>query len=224
MTMSKTFLSIGAGPGIGLATARRFAREGYKIVLAARNAERLLASAASLQTAGFAVETRTVDAGNPAAVAALVASIGPELHVLHYNAGVLHYDAQARLQTRTIDDESISSLVSDVQIDLTGALAAVKAALPALRAHAGGTVLLTGGGLGVQPQGNFFTLSVGKAGIRAAGLALFEPLRKEGIHVATVTVSRLVSPDSPQTEEIAEAFWTLHAQPEGEWTFETIYG
>jgi NAD(P)-dependent dehydrogenase (short-subunit alcohol dehydrogenase family) len=36
--MSKTFLSIASGPGIGLATARRFGREGYRVVLAARNA------------------------------------------------------------------------------------------------------------------------------------------------------------------------------------------
>jgi len=35
--MSKTFLSIASGPGIGLATARRFGREGYRVVLAARN-------------------------------------------------------------------------------------------------------------------------------------------------------------------------------------------
>jgi NAD(P)-dependent dehydrogenase (short-subunit alcohol dehydrogenase family) len=34
--MSKTFLSIASGPGIGLATARRFGREGYRVVLAAR--------------------------------------------------------------------------------------------------------------------------------------------------------------------------------------------
>jgi NAD(P)-dependent dehydrogenase (short-subunit alcohol dehydrogenase family) len=44
--MSKTFLSISSGPGIGLATARRFGREGYRVVLAARNIARLQADAA----------------------------------------------------------------------------------------------------------------------------------------------------------------------------------
>ena len=39
--MSKTFLSIASGPGIGLATARRFGREGYCVVLAGRNIARL---------------------------------------------------------------------------------------------------------------------------------------------------------------------------------------
>ena len=33
----KTFLSIGAGPGIGLATADRFSTEGFNTVLSSRN-------------------------------------------------------------------------------------------------------------------------------------------------------------------------------------------
>ena len=43
--MSKTFLSIASGPGIALATAGRFGREGYRVVLAARNIARLQADA-----------------------------------------------------------------------------------------------------------------------------------------------------------------------------------
>jgi NAD(P)-dependent dehydrogenase (short-subunit alcohol dehydrogenase family) len=34
----KTYLCIGAGSGISLATAKRFAREGYRIVLVSRSA------------------------------------------------------------------------------------------------------------------------------------------------------------------------------------------
>ena len=34
----KTFLSIGSGPGMGMATAERFAKEGFQIVLSARDA------------------------------------------------------------------------------------------------------------------------------------------------------------------------------------------
>jgi len=36
----KTFLGIGTGAGIGFATAERFAREGFRVVLSARNLER----------------------------------------------------------------------------------------------------------------------------------------------------------------------------------------
>lgn len=222
--MTNTFLSIGSGPGIGLATARRFAREGYRIVLSARNATRLRESAAMLEALGAEVDARTVDATDPVAVARLVADVGPSLQVLHYNTGVLHYDEDAKLLTRTIDDESPESLQSDMQINIGSGLAAIKAALPALRGHIPGTssILLTGGGLGVNPSGSFLALSVGKAAIRATAQALFEPLKDEGIHVATVTVSRLVSPDSEPANAIAEEFWRLHAQPRAAWTLETI--
>lgn len=221
--MSKTFLSIGAGPGIGLATAARFAREGYRIVLSARNANRLNASAQTLRASGAEVDVRTVDVTDAAAVEALVKGIGVDLHVLHYNAGVLHYDSHATLLARTIDDESTASLLADTQINIGSALVAIKAAMPALEARQSGSVLLTGGGLGVQPSGSFLTLSVGKAAIRAMALALFDPLKNQGIHVGTVTVSRLVSPDSAHAGDIANAFWSLHAQPKGEWTVETVY-
>ena len=62
--MSKIFLSIGAGPGIGLATAQRFARDGFEIVLAARNSKRLQGLAAKVEAAGGRVQTRSVDATN----------------------------------------------------------------------------------------------------------------------------------------------------------------
>jgi hypothetical protein len=53
--------------------------------------------------------------------------------------------------------------------------------------------------------------------------ALFEPLKSRGIHIATVTVSRLVEPDSPQAADIAEAFWTPQAEARSAWTLETTY-
>lgn len=221
--MSKTFLGIGAGPGIGLATAQRFAREGFRIRLAARNLGRLHETANLLQAMGASVEVHQIDARDASAVASLVSQVGDGLQVLHYNAGVLHYGEDGALLTKTLEDESTESLVSDLQINVSSALSAIKAALPAFTAQRTGTVLLTGGGLGVQPSANFLTLSVGKAGIRAVAQALFEPLKQRGIHVGTVTVARLVSPQSIEAAEIAEAFWTLYAQPQEGWTNEITY-
>jgi short-subunit dehydrogenase len=221
--MTKTLLTIGAGPGIGFATARRFAEQGFHVVLAARNVARLQTFAEKLKSEGLSAAAQQIDASDPHAVARLVQRVGQDLQVLHYNAGILHYDAQGTLQARDIEAESVGSLISDTQINVVSALAAIQAALPALSHQPGATVLLTGGGLGVYPSGDFLTLSVGKAAVRAAALALFGPLKQRGVHIATVTVSRLVSPDSPQSAQIAEAFWNLHAQRPGEWTVETVY-
>lgn len=221
--MSKTFLSIASGPGIGLATARRFGREGYRVVLAARNVERLQSDAAKLREEGIEATTVQVDATDARSVARVVKSIGPDLEVLHYNAGVLHYDASGALKTRSLADETVESLVSDTNVNVSSALAAVHAAVPTMTTQGRGTVLLTGGGLGVQPSADFLTLSVGKAGARAIVLALFPALKERGIHVATVTVAKLVGANSREADEVAESFWELHSQRPAEWRAEVVY-
>lgn len=221
--MAKTFLSIASGPGIGLATARRFGYEGYRVVLSARNAARLQSDAAGLREEGIEATTVQVDASDAHAVAQLVTSIGPELEVLHYNGGILHYDAAGALKTRSISDETVDTLESDIKVNLSSALAAVHAAVPVMAAQKRGTILLTGGGLGVQPSADFLTLSVGKAGVRALALALFPTLKERGIHLATVTVARLVGPGSREASDVAEAFWDLHAQKPADWRLETVY-
>jgi short-subunit dehydrogenase len=152
-----------------------------------------------------------------------VRSIGPDLAVLHYNAGVLHYDAEGRLQPRTLDDESVESLSADMTVNVTSALAAVREARALMAPRGAGTILLTGGGLGVEPSPAFLTLSVGKSALRAAAKSLFEPLRAQGVHIATVTVSTLVGPGSPQAEQVADTFWRLHDQAKDRWTWEAVY-
>ncbi|HEY1394860.1 SDR family NAD(P)-dependent oxidoreductase [Roseateles sp.] len=219
--MTKTLLTIAAGPGMSLSTARRFAADGYRVVLAARDPQALRERLAATGPVDF--EFDTVDASNPQDVAALVARHAGQLTALHYNAGVLHYDAGGSLQARRLQDETVSSLISDLHANVTGALAAIGPAAEAIEKNGGGSILLTGGGFGIEPTPDFLSLSVGKAALRAAAKALFEPMKARGVHIAMVSVSTLVSPDSRQAEDVARAFWHLHAQPREAWTWETVY-
>lgn len=221
--MSRTFLTVASGPGIGLATARRFGREGYNVVLAARNLARVKSDAARLREEGIETSAVQVDAIDAQAVASLVSSFGYDLDVLHYNAGILHYDAAGELQPRTLVDETIGSLVSDTKVNISSALAAIHAAVPIMTARHRGTVLLTSGGFGVAPTADFLTLSIGKAAVRAMARALFPAMKQQGVHIATVTVARIVHPGSSQADEVAEAFWALHTQAPDDWRAETVY-
>jgi short-subunit dehydrogenase len=214
----KTFLSIGAGPGMGLATAERFAREGYRVVLGARSAEKTRSLAKRLEQAGLAVDTATVDAGDPSSVATVISDVEQRygaIDVLHYNA--------ASLRNATVQDQPAATFNTDLAVNIGGALAAIQAVLPGMAARATGDILLTGGGFALTPSPDYLSISIGKAGIRALALGLFDSLRERGVHVSTVTVAGFVSPGSTDAEQVGEAFWRLHAQPKEAWTVEEVY-
>jgi short-subunit dehydrogenase len=215
----KTFLSIGAGPGMGFATAERFAKEGFQIVLAARNAVKTQQLADKLKSKGYKAEVRTVDSSDPEGVAKLVAEVEKQ----HGSIDVLHYNA-ASMRKATLAEQPRNTFVSDLAVNISGALVAAQAAAPKMEERKSGTILLTGGGFALAPSPDYLSLSIGKAGIRALAHGLFEPFRAKGIHVATVTVAALVSPESKEAESVAEHFWHLYSQPKDAWIAEAHYG
>ena len=214
----KTFLSIGSGPGIGFATAERFAKEGFQIVLASRNIESVQALVSKLTHQGFNAEARSVDASDPAKVAALVDEVASKIggiDVLHYNA--------ASMRHATISNQTSDTFVSDLAINIGGALSAVQAVASRMATAKTGTILLTGGGFALNPSPDYLSLSIGKAGIRALTLGTFESLKAQGIHIASVVVSTMVKPGSKEAQEIADEFWKLHSQAADSWTAELPY-
>src|SRR5580692_2014464 len=58
-------LLVGAGPGLGMAVARRFAQGGYRVTLAARSTDSLGELADSLADTGAQVGTLSADASDP---------------------------------------------------------------------------------------------------------------------------------------------------------------
>lgn len=212
-----TLLIIGAGPGIGQATARRFGREGWRVVLAARNEGKLRELASDLADRGVDASVATVDAGDPAAVAELIEEVAASdggLDTVHYNAAVLR-----SAPFFDITDEEIAEALA---VNIGGALAAIRAARRVFGGR-GGTVLLTGGGLALHPSADAVTLGLGKAGIRHMAEALHASLANIGIHLATVTVNVAVDPGSAKADGVADRFWSLQTQEPAAWTWEGSY-
>ncbi len=214
----KIFLSIGAGPGMGLATAERFAKEGFEVILSARNSDKTQTLANQLKAKGFKAEVRTVDTSQPAQVAALISDVEQQfggIDVLHYNA--------AAMRQATLAEQPAETFNTDLAVNVGGALAAVQAVERGMANRGSGTVLLTGGGFAMQPHPEYLSLSIGKAGIRALAQGLFESFKEKGVHVATVTVAGFVDAGSKEADAVAEHFWQLHDQPKPAWTVEHVY-
>ena len=122
----------GASSGIGAACARLAAREGARLVLAARRTERLEALAAEL---GGALPV-TTDMRDPdqvrGLVEAAVAAFG-RVDVLINNAGQgLHVP---------VEEVRLDDLQAVVELDLYGPLLAMQAVVPLMRAQGGGSIV-----------------------------------------------------------------------------------
>ena len=213
----KTFLSIGSGPGNGYATAARFAREGFQIVLSNRNPAVAQELADRLKAEGHPAHVRTVDASDPESVAGLIADV----QKLFGSIDVLHYNA-ASMRKATLAEQPRDSFDEDLAVNIGGALVATQAVARQMSERRSGTILLTGGAYSLAPNPEYISLSIGKAGIRALTLGMFKSLKEKGIHIATVTIDGTVT-DSREAAAVAEHFWQLHSQPTDKWTAEVRY-
>ncbi|GGQ12154.1 NADP-dependent 3-hydroxy acid dehydrogenase YdfG [Actinomadura coerulea] len=134
--MRKTAIVTGASSGIGAATARRLAAEGFNVVLAARRRDRLDALAAeiaeSVPGAGR-VAAFTLDVTSQESVDGLAAAVGA-CHVLVNNAGgALGLDSVA---TADLDDWR-----SMYESNVIGLVRVTKAILPKLVESGAGHVV-----------------------------------------------------------------------------------
>lgn len=209
--MSGAVLIVGAGPGIGLAAAERFGREGWTVVLGARNPRALDAMVARLVGQGLDAHGLIVDATDAAAVQSAVRNadrLTGGLTTVLYNAAVVR---QQDLFSMT--DAEVSA---DVAVNITGGLNTIRAA-ESVFAERGGTILVTGGGLALSPHAGWASLGLGKAALRNLVEGLAPDLDQRGIRIAIATVATLVAPDSAEATGVAETLWALASDPSTGW-------
>jgi NADP-dependent 3-hydroxy acid dehydrogenase YdfG len=132
MTTQPTAVITGASSGIGAATARALAREGYAVTCAARRTDRIEALAAEI--GGRAV---VCDVTDRESVAALAEAIGPTLDVLVNNAG----GALGLDPVESADPEQWRTMYD---VNVLGLLHVTQALLPALRAGGDGLIVNVG--------------------------------------------------------------------------------
>lgn len=98
MTERQIAFVTGAAQGIGLATAGRLARDGFRVVAMDRTGDRLAASVAGLVASGLDVVAATVDVCDTAAVAAVL-DAEPRVDVMVCAAGIYNDATLMELST-----------------------------------------------------------------------------------------------------------------------------
>lgn len=136
----KAVLITGAASGIGLAAARLFAAEGAKVVLADRDLDGASAGAAAIVRSGGEASACFVDVGDFAACEAMVAhalTTFGALHIAFNNAGIPSEIGEA------FEDVAIADWDKLIATNLSGMFYAMKAEVPALKAHGGTAIVNT---------------------------------------------------------------------------------
>jgi NADP-dependent 3-hydroxy acid dehydrogenase YdfG len=175
----------GASSGIGAATARRLANDGFEVIAAARRRDRLDALAAS--TSG--ITPVTLDVTSSESVAALAASVD-DVAVLVNNAG-------GAIGVEPIERADPADWQRMFETNVLGVLRVTQALLPALERGDGGHVVVTGSTAGRT----VYEGGAGYTGAKHAAAALVETLRLE-LNGRPVRVTE-VAPGMVQTEEFS---------------------
>jgi NADP-dependent 3-hydroxy acid dehydrogenase YdfG len=183
----------GASSGIGAATARRLATDGFHVVAVARRADRLDALAKEITGAGgraTAVEADVTRSADVAALAAAVEALDAPVELLVNNAG----GARGADPIETADPADWQWMY---EVNVLGTVRVTQALLPALERSGTGTVVVLSStaGLIVYEGGG------GYAAAKHAQTALAETLRLElcGRPVRVVEVD----PGMVRTDEFA---------------------
>lgn len=154
-------LVIGIGPGVGLATARRFGREGFEVVMVARKAQKLQEFQDQLAADNIRSTAYPADIADATAFKQVLEQIVRE----HNDIEVLHYNPSA-YNPAMPSELSLPVFLSDFNINVVGGLLAYQAVFPQMKARQRGAVFLTGGGTALQAPPMLASLGVGKAGLR----------------------------------------------------------
>jgi short-subunit dehydrogenase len=185
-------LLVGAGPGLGMAVARRFAVGGYRVTLVARSPDRLRDLAGTLAGTGAKISTIAADASDPDGLGARMRG----LYLGHGAPGVIVYNAVMGAPDRLLSS-SVAHLQAAYSVDVISAIVVAQVAAPAMRAAGSGTILVTGGGFADHPIPALATVSLGKAALRPAATMPGADLEPDGIRVATLTIAGTIAAGRP---------------------------
>ena len=177
---NRRILVTGAAAGIGRACARRCLEEGAAVALTDIDAKALAKTDAELTaigavfSTGFDVADRD---GVRAGVSAAVSALGGLDGVVN-NAGVVYH--------HRLEDIDWAEWDRTLSVNLKGAMHVCQAALPALKASEGASIVNVASGAGLRPIPRSLAYCASKAGLIMATRSLAHDLAPDGIRVNAV--------------------------------------
>jgi NADP-dependent 3-hydroxy acid dehydrogenase YdfG len=174
----------GASSGIGAATARRLAAEGFDVVVGARRVDRLVELAGSIGARAI-----PLDVTDPDSVASFAAALD-RVDVLVNNAG-------GAFDAARVADADLDSWARSLEVNVLGTVRLTKALLPALRASGAGDVVFLSSTAALVSYEGGASYTAAKHGVHTLAETLRLELNGEPVRVVEV------APGMVRTEEFS---------------------
>lgn len=201
--MSKSIAIFGAGPGLGQAVARRFAKDGYTVVLVARHSEPLNELVRRLSDEGFQANAITADLADVDAIPSLAdrirQRIGGDIDVFYYGAA-----ANGMVPLTELTIERVRDLMP---LGVYALVALVRQFLPAMVKHGSGAILSAQGASALRGNPNIAGGMI-LAAQRNYLQALYAEVAERGVYVGGLYIGAAI-------ENSAFHRWLQKAKAEG---------
>lgn len=197
----KVTIITGAASGIGLASARLFAAEGAKVVVADRD-ERGRDVAEEIGAAFYRVDVAR--AADVQAMVAFTEELYGQVNVLFSNAGVTF--------AGSLEETSEEEFDELIAVNLKGALLCIQAAIPAMRRAKGGVILTTASAAGLAPRSGLAAYAATKAGVVMLTKSVALEYAKDGIRAVAICPGIIETPMSQKMESLYEDQATARRQ------------
>jgi short-subunit dehydrogenase len=185
-----TMAIFGAGPALGMATARRFGREGFRVALVARNRERLDGMVRELAGEGVGAARFPADLTDRttalAALDAIEARFG-SIDVLEYSPAAPAGGFRAASQ---VDVATVAAVLDPA---LLTPVALVGRVLPAMLARGDGGLLFALGASAGFPVPRLASAGLVLAALRSYAHALHAEVGPRGVYAGTLLIGALIA-------------------------------
>ncbi len=221
--MSKTALIVGTGSGISAAFARALHRDGYRIALAARSADKL---------AALAKETGALPVAADATKADSVAALFGEVDRAFGHLDVVLYNASYRTRGPFLDLVP-AEVAKSLEVSVFGGFLVAQQAAKRMVPRGEGAIFFTGASASVKGYALSAPFAMGKFALRGLAQSMARELQPQGIHVAHFVIDGgVANPERGRPADakasdslldpaaIAETYVAVLKQPRSAWSLE----
>ena len=214
--MNESVLIVGAGSGLSTSLARLCASKDMKVVLAARNIEKLQSLKEEINVQTFKCDSSNIES---------VSNLFRETDKTIGTPNLVIYNSSTRLKG-SITELDPKQTQEAINVTCFGAFLVAQEASKRMLKRKSGSIFFTGASASVKGFANSSVFAMGKFGLRGLAQSLARELHPQNIHIGHFIIDGAIGREPFGTYEtinpdsIAKTYLEFHNQDKSAWSWE----